>query len=770
MSGLFDRGLGWVRARDRGLAAFRRAGRAAIVMPGMFALGEKVFGNPQVATFAAFGAFAMVLLVDFPGPMKERLLAQATLAAAGAGLVCLGTIASRSTWLAAVAMAAVGFGVIFAGVVSSVLAGATVSLLIAFILPVTLPGPVSSIPDRLAGWGLASGAAILAVSLLWPAPAHDPLRSAAAAACRALGARLRADVAFHLGAGIAAAERDEAVTGSAAALESLGRVFFAGPFRPTGLSTSARSIVRLVDELGWLGAIVEQGAFRPEGGQIDRNLCAVKSRCASVLDRAAALLQAPDLDPAPLASELAALRVELAELEQNVTFGVPAACVAARLPAAQVVSALEPGFRAQELTFAVSQVAENVDLVARADRRSFVDRLFGRTGQGLGGTFTAATERAAGHVDQHSVWLHNSIRGAVGLAVAVAIADGSGVQHSFWIVLGTLSVLRSNALSTGQNVVRGLLGTIAGFAVGSALLWLIGSNPTVLWFLLPIAILFAGFAPSAISFAAGQAAFTLTLVILFNILQPAGWRVGLVRIEDVAIGCGVSLGVGLLLWPRGATAALSRALTDAYAESARYLAAAVAYGASRCDHGRPSRPAPDVEVARAAAAARRLDDAFRTYLAERGAKPMPLPVAVGLVTGVAGLRLAASAVLDLWEGDDGTSQGDRAAASRQLLAMGGAVEGWYVAFADALAGGGELPEPLAEEQLGEGLLVDAVVRDLTRDDGRANAVAVRVIWTGDHLDAARRLQAAIVAPARLLVEHRPAPVRTGRERLLAFAR
>jgi hypothetical protein len=102
--------------------------------------------------------------------------------------------------------------------------------------------------------------------------------------------------------------------------------------------------------------------------------------------------------------------------------------------------------------------------------------------------------------------------------------------------------------------------------------------------------------------------------------------------------------------------------------------------------------------------------------------------------------------------------------------MGGAVEGWYVAFADALAGGGELPEPLAEEQLGEGLLVDAVVRDLTRDDGRANAVAVRVIWTGDHLDAARRLQAAIVAPARLLVEHRPAPVRTGRERLLAFAR
>ena len=111
------------------------------------------------------------------------------------------------------------------------------------------------------------------------------------------------------------------------------------------------------------------------------------------------------------------------------------------------------------------------------------------------------------------------------------------MQHSFWVVLGTLSVLRSNALNTGQNVMRGLLGTVVGFVVGGALLQLIGTNTTVLWFLLPLAILLAGVAPAAISFAAGQAAFTLTLVFLYNIIQPAGWRVGLLRIEDIAIGC-----------------------------------------------------------------------------------------------------------------------------------------------------------------------------------------------------------------------------------------
>ena len=43
----------------------------------MFALGDKVIGNPQLATFAAFGSFAMLLLVDFGGPMAERFQAQA---------------------------------------------------------------------------------------------------------------------------------------------------------------------------------------------------------------------------------------------------------------------------------------------------------------------------------------------------------------------------------------------------------------------------------------------------------------------------------------------------------------------------------------------------------------------------------------------------------------------------------------------------------------------------------------------------------------------
>lgn len=284
------------------------------------------------------------------------------------------------------------------------------------------------------------------------------------------------------------------------------------------------------------------------------------------------------------------------------------------------IETLDLSFRAQELGFATLQIADNVDLAAAAQRRSWRDRLLGREPGALTRPLASARERAAAHLRPNSVWLHNSLRGAVGLGIAVALADLTSVQHSFWVLLGTLSVLRSNALNTGQNAVRALGGTIAGSLIGAGLLHLIGRHGTLLWFLLPLAVLIAGIAPSAISFAAGQAAFTITLVIMFNIDQNPDWHIALLRIQDIGIGCAVSVLVGLFFWPRGAAAAVNQALAEAYTDSARYLAGAVDYAVSRCSAGPAPADAPLQERRQAAAAARRLDDAFRSYLAERGPK------------------------------------------------------------------------------------------------------------------------------------------------------
>jgi len=758
--------LRWIGQRDRDFAALRRAGRTAIVMPGMFALGDYVIGNPEVATFGAFGAFAMLLLVDFSGPLATRLQAEAALAVAGGLLVCLGTLASQRAWLAAVAMAVVGFAVIFAGVVSSVLAGATTALLLAFILPVSLAAPVSSVPDRLAGWGLASAAALAAVALLWPAPARDPLRAASDAACRALAARLRAEAAYLASGGDQqlAADHDRAAEHADEAISALHRSFLATPYRPTGLSTSARAIVRLVDEMSWLDIVITESWLRGRQPATSPAACAVKVAAANVLDRGADLLDVTGGSGDALRTAQTGLAAALAGLDDSAMADLPVQRVAAAAtglsaepePGGEFITSLDPVFRAQEVGFAVSLIGRNIELTAAAERRSWHARVLGRQPAGLPGTISAAQQRAASHLERHSVWLHNSVRGAIGLGLAVLIARLTGVQHSFWVVLGALSVLRSNALSTGQDIARALAGTVAGFVVGGVLLTFIGTNTTLLWCVLPAAVFLAGVAPAAISFAAGQAAFTLTLVILFNIIAPAGWQVGLLRVEDIALGCAVSLVVGMLFWPRGARSALRRALAEAYVASAAYLGGTVTFGMLHCD-GRASAPAPPAEDAsRADAAARRLDDAFRTYLAERGAKPIPLTEVTRLVTGVAALRLTADAVLDLWQREDGEPAGDRAAARREILDTALGVRQWYDELAADLIRGHEPREPLGHDKAADNRLVQAVRQDLASEDGTASATAVRMIWTGEHLDAARRLQSAILAPARTAAADRAA--------------
>jgi len=120
----------------------------------------------------------------------------------------------------------------------------------------------------------------------------------------------------------------------------------------------------------------------------------------------------------------------------------------------------------------------------------------------------------------------------------------------------------------------------------------------------------------------------------------------------------------------------------------------------------------------------------------------------GLVTGVAGLRLEADAVLDLWRGDDGQAGDNMAAARREILGSADRVTTWYDDLAATMISGGEVPQPLAHDQVADGRLVQAVRHDLLGNDGTASTTAVRMIWTDDHLDVVRRLQAAIISPAR----------------------
>ena len=125
--------------------------------------------------------------------------------------------------------------------------------------------------------------------------------------------------------------------------------------------------------------------------------------------------------------------------------------------------------------------------------------------------------------------------------------------------------------------------------------------------------------------------------------------------------------------------------------------------------------------------------------------------------GLTHSKIACSA--PAWAADSRPVEGDRTAARAEILESAMALADWYRQTGQALAGDGAVPAPVLHDPLADGRLLDAVHRDLSGDDGSGTATAVKMIWTADHIDAVRRLQPGILAPARAVVAARPVNLR-----------
>ncbi len=708
----------WLSVSDPGLASLRSAARAAIVMPSVFAIADNVIADAQIATFAAFGSFAMLVLVEFGGPVRSRFVAYVSLASVGAVNITLGTLCSRNAWLAAGAMALIGFAILFSGVINGYFAAAATAALLPFVLAATIPAPFSALLARLEGWAFAAGAAICAHMFLWPQRPQSSLRSDAAGACLALAELADAELARDQQA---VADRTHAA-GEAVAI--LRRRFLATPHGPTGPTTPQAALSSLVDELDWLLSLLAPPERMP-GLDVcaEENGEAVAAVVAALRD-AGARLRGSDVQP-----DLERLHATRQAVARALVRRIP------ELPAIPddqaLVSGLEPAFRIRALSYSARQVAvyalaASGEAVPETEDEHSVTRSVRSALQ--------ATEQLTVDASARSVWFRNSIRGAAGLAVAVFIAQRSGVQHGFWVVLGTLSVLRSNALGTGWSIVSALGGTAVGIVLGAGLVLGIGTHEAVLWAVLPLAVLLASYAPRAISFAAGQAGFTVVLFVLFNLIQPTGWRVGLVRLEDVAIGFAVSLGVGLLFWPRGAAGLLRENLAFAYQRNADYVVAAERQLVEGAD------PAASTAAAQAAdAAAHRLDDAFRQYLAERSPQAVNRESVGTLIAGAARLRRAAQSLSSLARMDDGGVRLERCGVN--LDAEVQALRSWYVTLGDALAHSTTVPPPHVRDAIGRRRLLECVRDAVAGDDKAMIRPALGLLWASQHLDTLWQLEA-----------------------------
>jgi uncharacterized membrane protein YccC len=693
-----------LRVHDPGLAALRSAVRAAIVIPSVFAFADKVIDNPQTSFLAAFGSFAVLVFVEFTGPPRTRLLAYLCLGCVGALYITLGTLCSRSALLATGIMAIVGFVTLFSGTINGYFAAGATGAILLFVLPVTIRAPNSAIPDRLVGWGLAIGVGTCAVMLLWPSRRSTDLQRASADTLRDV-----ADVADP----DAPAPLAERVGAARASINGLARRMLGAQHRPTGPTNAQAALAGLPDELDWLLLFIA-----PLDGQEPLDLAcpedgAAMSEVAAVLRACADRLEGAEVEP-DLARLDAAKKAVVKALLSRVPDLVPAADDGA-LP-----ESLESPFRIRVAIYSTQSIAERLLVATGEEKRKHSD---------LDEVEGAVVE----HLDVSDVWFRNSLRGAVGLAVAVFIAERLQLQHAFWVVLGTLSVLRSNALGTGWSILSALAGTAVGLVIGALLVIGIGTHEGVLWAVLPFAVLIAAYAPRAVSFAAGQAGFTVTLFVLFNLIAPVGWSVGVVRIEDVAIGFAISLGVGLLFWPRGAASLLRRDLATAYARAADAVVATTARlveGGSAQDAERAERQASIAE--------HRLDDAFRQYLTERSATPYNMEDIAALVAGVSRLRRAEESLASLATMVDGDTAPARC--GENLDGELHALQAWYVSLGYAIENRHAPPPPHIRDVQGRHRLLACVREEAARDDMASRHAALVLLWASQHLDNLWRLE------------------------------
>jgi hypothetical protein len=266
----------------------------------------------------------------------------------------------------------------------------------------------------------------------------------------------------------------------------------------------------------------------------------------------------------------------------------------------------------------------------------------------------------------------------------------------------------------------------------------------------------------------GQAAFTVTIVVLFNLLAPAGWTVGLLRVEDVALGCAVSLVVGVLAWPRGASGIVGDDLADTFRTGAEYLLQAVDWALSEL-------MTPPAGAAPAVAAGLRLDDAVRGFLAEQGSKKASKEDLWALVTASTRLRLTANTLSGLRQaeliGPDGPTclplpgsneyAGEPACTRLRSVAAGLAV--FYGQVADELE---RPPRADAEETATEAVslappplpkMPDAPGADGAPDGLSEHEFHPHLLWIYEHLHQLAGSAQTIGEPAVHIAEARRRP-------------
>ena len=530
----------------------RRALRAAIGATVAFYLGWIVIDDAVLAVFATLSVIGLLVLADFGGDLARQARAYVLATVLAGALVALGTAVSEHTFAAAGLLFVVALCVSLSTAVGRNVATGANGVLLFFLVACAVPAPLDALDSRVAGVLLGGGISLLAALTIWPQRPPDRLRGALADAVETLARRVGRS-----------SERPDAAADSFTepvrdALALAGPDRLAVGERPTLATERDHAQLRVGYGLSRAQLMLERLSQRPAPVQGVADAERILAReLRQVLEATAAALRGEGPPPA------VDLTVDAGRAHRERTDAALVSELAFGQAADTLAVGADRSVLAGEISTSVGGIVTDARVVVGTDR--FPARA-GSMSEGLDRRVEAILDRlvtiVSSTLSPRSVVLQNSLRLAVGLSIARLLGGLLEVENGFWVLFATLSVMRTSAVQTGATALQAVLGTLIGFAVGLPLLLAIGTRGDLYLYVLPIVIV-GGLLAGSINVVWGQAGFTVLVSVLFNLVEPVGWEIGVIRIQDVALGAAAGVVIGLAAWPRGAAGQLAQSLADA---------------------------------------------------------------------------------------------------------------------------------------------------------------------------------------------------------------
>lgn len=547
---------------DPGRLVLRRALRAAIIVPLAFAFTNYVLHLGAGAMYTTFATFVLLVFADFGGEQARRATAYAAAAVAGLVAIAVGTVIAEKPIIATVGTFLITFLLFFIGVLRGYFAASTISVLLPFAIAVTSgPGHLDGLLLNEIGWAIGSVIATAAALLMWPTYPTQGLANRVARVITATANLVRAtwpavrDDPVQVSVDV---RRRELVQSHTELTEG-----YAGQLSRPGTGTAReRAMIQVIDQLGrlrtWLMWQPKVGvSASPPDLELLRATADSLDDCANALRRGTPPPDPLLLDHARLTQKSAVQQTAQESIQAHRT--------------EHVLDHLKAAFQPRITAWMTEMVCMDT---ANAVGHEFDQQCELVTRQPFVLTGRRISQPFRDHFSYASPWFRNSVRSAAAVTLATVVVMFTGVEHGFWVVLGTVSALRFDAMGTGRSALQAIIGTISGFVISVVLMLTFGpSNHVIYWILMPLLAFFAAYAPGAISLGAGQAGFTIFVIIFFSLAFGGGVQIGELRVMDVGIGLGVSLLMSALLWPRGVGAQVLSTLSAATHAATEYLVA-----------------------------------------------------------------------------------------------------------------------------------------------------------------------------------------------------